>query len=107
MLCHISYLSLTVKECYRGNGESYRGATAVTREGTPCIKWTMSEHANPSTHPDKVINVTCVTFNMYLQFNWYVIIFGGFSQSPYFQCGTEEGKYLHPQFSVDNSTESY
>lgn len=107
MLCHISYLSLTVKECYRGNGESYRGTTAVTREGTPCIKWTMSEHANPSTHPDKVINVTCVAFNMYLQFNWYVITIGGFSQSPYFQCGTEEGKYLHPQFSVDTSTESY
>lgn len=80
MLCHILYLFLTVEECYRGNGESYRGTTAVTREGTPCIKWTLSEHANPSTHPDKVINIVSIAFDMHLQFNLYVIIFGDFSQ---------------------------
>ncbi|XP_071128570.1 scavenger receptor cysteine-rich domain-containing protein DMBT1-like isoform X5 [Mytilus edulis] len=41
------------EECYTDNGESYRGTTAVTKDGTPCTRWTLSNYANPWTHPEK------------------------------------------------------
>ncbi|CAG2207777.1 unnamed protein product [Mytilus edulis] len=42
------------EECYTDNGVSYRGTTAVTKDGTPCTRWTLSNYANPWTHPEKV-----------------------------------------------------
>ncbi|KAK3690830.1 hypothetical protein RRG08_021530 [Elysia crispata] len=52
-ICQIELEEKTQKEkdCYRGNGASYRGETAVTQDGTACLSWADSILVNGFTHP--------------------------------------------------------
>ncbi|XP_066299065.1 uncharacterized protein [Branchiostoma lanceolatum] len=44
-------------ECYKDRGQSYRGTTAMSWKGEPCLDWVWKfEKYNPKTYPDSDLN---------------------------------------------------